>query len=1299
MKKFLSLSIVGFVLFFSTLAKANELTNFQAEALSIQSCFFAEGNSFEPMMMAVPATNFSASQTTICEGQTVSFTDVSAGSPTAWSWVFNGGTPAFSNQQNPVVTYENAGNYPVILIASNNDGADTLVIANFIAVHTFPEVDFALTQNGLCGDSAILAFTNLDTNFTLEIKNNAGNVISTDTLTTIKTSGNYTYEVTNTFGCTTDSSFFITVNDIEITETLGQLACGNDTNGSITLALAGGQGPLTVAWTDTNLTGTSLINLPEGNYTVTVTDTNNCQKTETYTIVGANPTPSFNPTISNNNVCADSATLLLSNLDSVYTVSITNEAGVQVSSDSIFHFHTSGTFSYEVTDTSGCKVDSTFSIIVNDIEITQADLTHNNCSNTENGIIDLTLAGGQGPLTIVWSDASLSGNTIDSLAEGQYIVTISDTIGCSITDTFMINTLNGVPGVDFNINQNGLCGDSAILSFANLDTTYNVSFFDSLDNVIGTDTIQIVKNSGMYHFEVTDTNGCITDSTFQIFVNDIEIVSDVKQITCFGGNDGAINISINGGQPPFTFTWADPALIGDTITGLDTGMYHLTVQDQNGCQRTDSFHLVHLNELPTADFTIQQNTLCEDSVLVFFTNVDLTTNITIRDTANNVVGGGLFSHLNQSGEYTYTLTDTNGCTFDSTFSVVMNDIQIMDSLVHNNCLNTATGEIHLSFEGGQGPLTVAWDEVPATTPTISGLAAGVYHVTVTDTNNCSRVDSFEILTNFGLPVVDFYILNDSSCADSVEVGFNNIDTSYTVEIFDQNGLPVGDTSQVFIHSSGNFNYVITDTNGCSIDSNFTVLMNDLQLNATTVNATCEGIPNGSVSVNPTGGSGDYIFSWADTTITSNSMTNLEPGNYIVTVTDTIQNCSLTDTIVLSADQVMSIQLYTDHGTCAGVNDGSAFLQILSGIAPFDINWSFTINPSDTLDGIVPAGNHSVTITSAVGCTKTIPFTILDGADIDIQITKDDVYCAGDSNGYIKAVASGGTAPYTYLWSNNLGTNSELHNLKAGSYTLEVRDSNNCVEYATVDIIEESVIDIQANITEEKCSYTNDGRIELTLSGGVGPYTVEWLDTNITGLVLDSIAGGVYNVKVTGSDGCKMFDAINVPITYPISASYIPSDTVLYLDWNSTVNFTNNTSGALSYSWSFGNGDFSTEVNPTYKYTDHGTYYVTLTAFHGPCEDVFTKKIIVRPNIGVKEQVLINFEVYPNPTKNIFTIDLAEDYPEVNMELYDILGKKILERKLTEKSNEIAIPSLESGTYIIRLMSADGKIQQKKLIVQ
>ena len=224
------------------------------------------------------------------------------------------------------------------------------------------------------------------------------------------------------------------------------------------------------------------------------------------------------------------------------------------------------------------------------------------------------------------------------------------------------------------------------------------------------------------------------------------------------------------------------------------------------------------------------------------------------------------------------------------------------------------------------------------------------------------------------------------------------------------------------------------------------------------------------------------------------------GNYMITVTD-VNGCSATlDSLIISSPPAMVLTTSTSDANC-GNTDGSATVTASNGTPPYNYSWS---NGQATQTALgLSAGSYTVTVTDGAGCSESDVISINDMGSPTLSVLTSDLNCNGDTDGAATVTATGGTPPYSYAWSNGHNTENAT-GLSAGAYVIIVTDAGGCVATEVVDITEPDPILVLDNITPASCN-TNDGAIELIVSGGTAPYTYNWSNGETTAIINNLVA--------------------------------------------------------------------------------------------------------------------------------------------------------------------------------------------------
>jgi len=302
----------------------------------------------------------------------------------------------------------------------------------------------------------------------------------------------------------------------------------------------------------------------------------------------------------------------------------------------------------------------------------------------------------------------------------------------------------------------------------------------------------------------------------------------------------------------------------------------------------------------------------------------------------------------------------------------------------------------------------------------------------------------------------------------------------------------------------------------------------LQISQSQVTNLCHQGNSGSISIWVSGGKAPYSYAWTGPNgfiATSENLQNLASGSYHVRVTDA-NGCTVTGAAqTITEPTPLALNQVKVDNRCAQGNTGSITVTASGGTVPYSFAWTGPNNFSSTVanpENLV-SGSYQVTVTDANGCTITgAAQTITEPTPLALNQVKVDNRCAQGGTGNSTVTPSGGIAPYTYAWkgpNNFSSTVANPENLVSGSYQVTVTDANGCtITGAPQTISEPAPLTLNAQVQTETCADTKDGRIEVTLSGGLPPYQIRW-EHELTGPVATGLGAGIYRVTVTDQGGC------------------------------------------------------------------------------------------------------------------------------------------------------------------------------------
>lgn len=729
--------------------------------------------------------------------------------------------------------------------------------------------------------------------------------------------------------------------------------------------------------------------------------------------------------------------------------------------------------------------------------------------------------------------------------------------------------------------------------------------------------------------EGVSAGGCKTVKSINIIVSDIPTVTIAPPGTLTCGA-GSISLSATANPLPVTYTWSGPGIVSGGTTANPTvnaaGNYMVTVTNPTGCTATASVTVTSSSSsITTATGT---NVSCNGGADGTATASTTGGTAPYSYSWNSVPAQTTVTATGLSaGTYIVIVTDAMGCISNASVTITEPPAIILTtSEIDANC-GGADGSASVSASGGTSPYTYSWNCAPLqTTQTANGLIANSYMVIVTDSKGCTNTTVVNV-GDIGSPILTTSkvdVLCNGTATGSITTTVTAGAPPYTYTWSnsaitpDINNLP-----------AGNYTLTVSGTNNCKVVTTITIAEPAaIVLTTSETDANC-GASDGSASVSVSGGVTPYSYSWntSPVQITANA-NNIPSGGYSVTVTD-FNGCIETAAVNINNIGASVLSTSFTDVNCNGGNDGTATVSATGGVAPYTYSWnSIPAQTTATATGL-KAGSYIITVTAANGCKTIATIIISEPSAIVLSTTTTPENC-GKRNGTATVSASGGTAPYTYLWSTSpVQTTATATGLDANTYIAIVYDIKNCSQSTSATII--NVPGPAADfIFMSACA-----NAPVIFSNTSSSNTISWIwdfgDGNISTLKDPSnsyITAGIYPVKliVTDAGGCKDSIIKNV-IVYP-SPIVIFGDTTMGCSPLS-VTFTNNSTGAGSvYLWDFGDNSTSKLQTPSHTYTNGTqtlksyTVSLTVTSVNG-CTSSGTKNNLV--------------SVYPLPSA-VFTMN-------------------------------------------------------------
>jgi len=438
-----------------------------------------------------------------------------------------------------------------------------------------------------------------------------------------------------------------------------------------------------------------------------------------------------------------------------------------------------------------------------------------------------------------------------------------------------------------------------------------------------------------------------------------------------------------------------------------------------------------------------------------------------------------------------------------------------------------------------------------------------------------------------------------------------------------------------------------------------------------------------------------VYHWSGpngfTSTLQNPLVNVA-GSYSVTVTSPGNGCSGGSTSTAVAVAVVTqTSVITENvvakGGCSGLSDGSGSVSVSGGASPYSYAWS-TGATTDTITGL-SAGTYRVTVTDHSGCSVSASFSITEPqfAFQIIDSSELDASCYGDADGLAEMIncATGGTPPYSYLWSTG-DTTIFADGLRAGSYSVTVRDANNCTGVASMTIGQPTPLTASITGTEPSCYLGANGSADVLVTGGMGFNTYLWSNGE-TKSPATGLGAGPYSVTVTDQNNCTALASvtINQPPLLTASVTSTGASCSTCSDGSAEVKPGGGSNGD-TYQWNTGATTQSISgISP-------GSYSVTVTDGNG-CTASATgtvashKEIVISAN-GKDPEI----SLYPNPFAKQFHYSLKN--PGINpisLKIYDLLGKVVMESADVQAESDIVMgDNYATGIYLLKIEQGNFK---------
>ena len=979
-----------------------------------------------------------------------------------------------------------------------------------------------------------------------------------------------------------------------------------------------------------------------------------------------------------------------------------------------------GNYPLFIRDANDCQVDFggnlTISQPVDQIQITELGTSH--VDNTENqgsiGVLEIDVINNTGIAQTDWTrngapyapTGASTQTRLVNLPAGNFNVVLTDNNGCTASlDVPIVITEPGPLGITSLSGTNIPCfGDATGSITATVTGTPDFTYIwekqgDPSFTGDNTNTISGLS-AGTYTLRLTDGSTAPAEIAMLTLTEPgsaVTATATPRNVSCNNGNDGTITITASGGTGDYEYALDGGALQSvNTFSGLSAGTYAITVTDGNGCSFDINTTVTQPDAIEVAEvLTNVTNNGGGDGVIAITINGGTAPYDVTWLGPNGFTSNQPDISTLVAGTYTLEIRDVNnttnsgGCYHVENFTITEPgplDITNVDT-IDVNCKGEATGSISVTAIGTDPTYSWEFEGTPiagANSNTLVAIVAGIYTVTVDDaTANPPVVQAITVGEPDAFLTAEAFITN-ISCHDaddgSILVTAQGGTGDYEYSMDGGANFQLGNTFTDL--NEADYNIVVRDENGCEFVLPNVVRVNNpaplvlAQIEQT--NLTAAGSNDGSISLTAAGGNSPYTYQWSSSdsnfSATTKDIEDLLGGTYSLTVTDANACTVMEEFTITEPGELIVTPEITIFLDCFGDDFGEIVTDVQGGVQPYTYEW-FSIEggnneplaeDTETIADL-PAGEYFVRVTDANGIITSSNSVLIEQPPL-LRIIEEnilDILCQGEATGAIDISVQGGTAPYSYLWSNG-ETTEDLQNVPSGEYMIQVVDGNFCSTEIVVEIEEprDPMTITNSVLINASAFQVADGEIGIDINGGTGTYSILWTRLSDDTLIaedqtrISNLLAGSYQVTITDDNGCSLVDVFTI-----IQPDIINGTIIRPICFNGD-------DGSITVEVDGGNGNYNFEWNTgattaTISGLTAGTYSVIVTGFQSGPE---TREYIVENPVEViadlgSDRTLCNGQT--------LTLDATIDSPSASYEWSSNNGFS---------SNEALVELSQAGTY-------------------
>jgi hypothetical protein len=842
----------------------------------------------------------------------------------------------------------------------------------------------------------------------------------------------------------------------------------------------------------------------------------------------------------------------------------------------------------------------------------------------------------------------------------------------TITDkTITVNAIGGIPPYSYTIG-NGYYD--------------SMNVFSGLS--VGTHTISVRDSS----YQTLDAEVIITEPGI------LNATTTITNVSCYEGNNGSITITATGGNPPYTYSKdGNNYAENNTFNNLVTGTHTTYVKDTKGIV-VSNVSTITQPYTPLLIDSFSASLDCQNVRSISITATGGQAPYTYSKDGINYDSYNTFSNLD-SGTYTMYTKDRNGCV---TTKLIPLDqpayFYIVPSVTNVSCNGSKDGSITLSVIGGSGSYKYQMSgDVLKSDNKYSGLAAGTYTITATDSNLGCRAKASITITEPAVLNTTTAITN-ITCSNNGSITINATGGTAPYS-YSKDGIKYDSTRTFSNLVAGTYTLYTKDNNGCISTQQVTLDQPaPLFITASVKNVSCYGDKDGSITIATTGGQSPYTYSLKNNgiPISGNQSTNifsgLSTGSYEIMVSD-VNGCLLLQsginilqpaTAVLAQVAITPISCNNDKGTISVTATG--------GQAPYSYSKDGVNYESTGTFSNLNSGAYSLYTKDSNGCLSIQSVKLDQPTPLSITPSVKNLNCKGSKDGSITLTTTGGSGSYYYSINGGATQNSNVFSgLSAGTYAISATDTNSCTATITVTITEPAPLQTTILIDNQT--------ITVNTLGGTAPYqySIDGLPY-LTGNTISNVTPGIITINTRDAKGCITTSTNNV--VYP-PIPKINGNIVITVSFKLGQTLADIILEIQNMKWYI---SLSASTSKTSKITEdplplstliqnNATYYVSQTI--NGVESIerltvhFSESTLETPRFD-----LSNFAYYPNPVKDILTISNTSIIDEAI--LFSVKGEALLTKKINSLNAVIDLSNFTKGVYFLKV-KAEGTEKTVKLI--